>query len=91
MLKLAPIQQVSGLISDQDGKSTMAYNRYTLDQIKGRDLMDKVISNVKDEEGIKKEGKEEIKQRIIKEIKQELKVRDWEKSKEKEGSFLIVK
>ena len=63
MLKFAPIQQVSGLVGHQDVKSTMAYNRYTLDQMKARDLMDKAIFNVKGEEGTVKEGKEEIKAR----------------------------
>ena len=68
LLKFAPIQQVSGLVGHQDVKSTMAYNRYTLDQTKARDLMDRAIYNVKDQEGREKEGEEEIKQRIIKEI-----------------------
>ena len=63
LLKFAPIQQVSGLVGGQDVKSSMAYNRYTLDQMKGRDLMDKAIFNVRDQEGIEKEGKEEIKAR----------------------------
>ena len=63
-------------------KSTQPVNRLDLDQVKGRELMDKGIFNVKDQEGIKQEGEEQIKQRItkhkkqrtIKKIKQELKI-----------------
>ncbi len=47
-----------GIIGHKDVKSSMAYNRSSLDQIKGRDLMDRGIFNVQDEEGIKQEGEE---------------------------------
>ena len=72
LLKFAPIDQVSDIIGHKDVKSTIPYNRYTLDKVKGRELLDKAIFNVKDEKGIKQEGEEKIKQRIIKEVKQRI-------------------
>ena len=53
LLKFAPIYIVIYIIGHKDVKSTQPVNRLDLDQVKGRELMDKGIFNVKDQEGIK--------------------------------------
>ena len=72
--------QISDIVGHQDIKSTIAYNRYTLDKVKTREVMDEAVFNSQGKEGSKQVDEQELKQEIEEESKQKEKPLLIEKS-----------